>query len=442
MYAAGGQRPLLSICFTMAALRVTLAAMASKEVCEDDAASLLQGKSSIIASTQHVRTTRTALDTAGSSSLGSWTHAFISLSFNEDSRVALVPGLKHPDASPVLFDADRYAVMGMCGVMAFCLFLTWFKAEKVAVVNIVCLWVTSSVAMNIVNKIAVRVLPLPMTLLIVQMVIAIILLLSLCGPVRLMKEICEHAEFSARWSALTFFFSGGLITSILALQSGSVSFFMIVRNLMPLFTLLIERPLLPVESTRPITQEIVLALTTLAAGTAFYAGSDLHVHSLGWIVLNMIIMITYRLAERRMLWDMPRSLSFGALNLLQNTFGMIPVVALFFAWGEHRALKEHPDLFTLARWHDPMAAVCILFSGCAGLSLGYYSTMLQKEITATTMVTLQCSMKVIIIFLAMLVLGERFRSWSALGCFVSLVGGGWYARITTRPAPTDATIKQ
>jgi len=332
--------------------------------------------------------------------------------------------------------------MAMCGVMAVCLSLTWFKAEKVNVVNIVSLWVTASVAMNIVNKIAVRVLPLPMTLLIVQMVIAIILLLSLCGPVRLMKEICEHAAFSARWSVLTVFFSGGLITSILALKSGSVSFFMIVRNLMPLFTLLIERPLLPVESTRPITQEVVLALTTLAAGTAFYAGSDLNVHSLGWIFLNMIIMISYRLAERRLLWDMPRSLSFGALNLLQNTFGMLPVVALFFAWGEHRALKEHPDLFTLARWHDPMAAVCILFSGCAGLSLGYYSTMLQKEITATTMVTLQCSMKVIIIFLAMLVLGERFRSWSALGCFVSLLGGAWYARITSRPAPTDPPTKQ
>ena len=63
----------------------------------------------------------------------------MAFSLHDDARVASVTGLQHP-TSPVLFDADRYAVMTMSGVMAVCLSLTWFKAEKVKVVNIVSLW--------------------------------------------------------------------------------------------------------------------------------------------------------------------------------------------------------------------------------------------------------------------------------------------------------------
>lgn len=236
---------------------------------------------------------------------------------------------------------------------------------------------------------------------------------------------------------LTIFFAGGLITSILALKTGSVTLLLILRNLMPLCSLLVERQLLPLSSTRPITLESVLALTLLASGTALYAFRYMTnggaTHALGWIVLNIVTMVSYRLAERRVLWDMPRALSFGALNLMQNFFGLIPVVILFFAWGEHRTLSEHSYLLKLDHWRDPMTSVCILFSGSAGVALGYYSTMLQKEVTATTMLALQSIMKVAVIFLAMVVLHEHLGHWSAIGCGISLVGGAWYAWVISKP---------
>ena len=98
--------------------------------------------------------------------------------------------------------------------------------------------------MNVMNKAAISVFPLPMTLLVVQMLIADVVLFAICGPRRLWNEIREHSDASARWSLLTFFFAGGLVTSIMALNYGSVILMLVSRNVMPLFSLIVERQLL------------------------------------------------------------------------------------------------------------------------------------------------------------------------------------------------------
>lgn len=451
--------------------------------CESDAASLIQGRPSITAGSRHVRPklqhgaphpslpylashhvvpsrishpnlTKTQPNLTKTSqskshhvvhslwsdpSVEQWTLLTfgegLSIPWHGNVTASPEPGLHEAE----LFESDRWTLFCMCIVMSLALCLNCLKVENLFLITLLLLWMTSSVAMNIVNKIALKVLPLPMTLLIAQMLIAVILLLLLYGPVSLLNDIYTHADFSRRWSLLTVFFAAGLITSMLALNTGSVTFLIIMRNLMPLCSLVVERQLLPQVSTRPITLEAVVALATLASGTALYAAFDLTMsrawNALGWVILNTLIMISYRLMERRVLLDLPRTLSFGPLILMQNVCGMLPVVLLFFTWGEHRALSEYPYLFKLDHWRDPAAALCIVFSACAGLSLGFYSTMLQKEITATTMLALQSSLKVVVITLAIFVLGEHVGSWSAVGCIISLLGGVWYGFIASRPQP-------
>lgn len=358
--------------------------------------------------------------------------------------VAFVEGkhMKHGTLAPKTGVQGRWKILPLMIFMAAALMLNFIKVDKYGLIVLVALWGVSTIVMNIVNKLAVQVIPLPMTLIIMQMLLADVLLCIFFGPIRLWNEICSNSTVAIRWGLLTIFFSSGLVTSILALQDGSVILILTVRNVMPLLTLIVERLLLPQDSTREVTSESFFGLLMLAVGTTIYSAADLgESHSykaLGYIFLNMFCMIVYRLAERRMLIDMPQSLSFGALNLLQNFCGLALVVVLFFAWGEfkgtHTATLRETLLFV---WHDPLNLAVVFFSGVAGLALGYYSTKLQKEVTATTFLALQSATKVMTILFAVIVLNEHPTALGIGGCMVSLAGGTWYGFAARREQPRD-----
>jgi hypothetical protein len=75
--------------------------------------------------------------------------------------------------------------MAVITCLALC--FNWVDSQMLIIFNLMVLWTVSSVGMNIVNKMALKVLPLPMTVLIIQMSIAIFLLLVICGPLSLLK---------------------------------------------------------------------------------------------------------------------------------------------------------------------------------------------------------------------------------------------------------------
>lgn len=411
-----------------ALLALHILAHAASEVCingtcsalnEGDAGSLLQAYSSILRQDRELPYLGT-LPQGGSEVV-----LLAEDIMEEQSASALMRAWKELEPNHKWGTLPLIVLMGL----AFC--LNFIEGNKYALLILIVLWGTSSMTMNVVNKIAVIAIPLPMTLLVVQMLTAAFLLLVGFGPKRLYNEIRENLQYTRRWSLLALFFTSGLITSILALQAGSVILMLVVRNLMPLMSLLIERPLLP-NFTRSITGEAVFALAILALGTGLYAALDMRVSgawtALGYIVLNMIVMITYRLFERCLLVGMPQALSFGSLALLQNVVGLLPVIALVFLWGEHRAVL--PTLIKCRQ--DPLTITIVLFSGCTGLALGYYSLVLQRHITATAFLTLQSSTKLLTILLAIFVLSERPGWLSFVGCMISLLGGTWYGFISNR----------
>merc|ERR1740117_2093375 len=99
--------------------------------------------------------------------------------------------------------------------------------------------------MNVVNKLAVTVCPLPFTLLVTQMTIAVVLVLSIFGWRDLLSELYHKKKIVWQWALLTLPFAGMLITSMLAVQAGSVTFLLVSRNLLPLVSLFAERFFLP-----------------------------------------------------------------------------------------------------------------------------------------------------------------------------------------------------
>lgn len=348
-----------------------------------------------------------------------------------------------PEGQLVVPRQSREIAMGgkiaVAGVAATWLTMYGMRAQKVASISpfalSIAIWSCSSIGMNIVNKLAVTTLPLPFTLLIVQMCIGIVLTLVCFGGKALIAEIVEKRRNVLSWAVLTLPFTGMLITSMLAIQMGSVTFILVAKNMLPLVTLFAEKVILP-SSSGPITLQAALALVTVTIGTMGYGygvmttqqsatSSDQRAMHLAavFIAVNMVMTVTQRLLERYLLLDDGMRLSFGAMSLLNNTIPIFLVIPLLIYQGEMSqflAMSASPAL------REPSSLACIFCSGCLGLSLGYWGIVMQKAISATSMLTMQSTTKVSTILLAMLVLGDHFSLLTGFSIVVSLAGALWY----------------
>lgn len=290
----------------------------------------------------------------------------------------------------------------------------------------VAIWSGSSLAMNMINKVAVGILPLPLTLLVLQMLIADILLLIIVGPWQLLSEIREKLANVWRWSLLVVPFSGMLLTSMIALHEGSVITLVVVRGALPLVTLFLERIALP-ENSKSIDAMQCGSLFLILCGTFVYACADLH-NSGSWkalacICINMVCTVAHRILERQLLVDTSMRLSFGAASMVNNSVGIIPIACFMLLLGEHHRWAES---FASREFLQLKALACIIFSGVVGLCLGFYSIVIQKHVSATAHLVLQTAVKFLTVIAIIFLLHEQLSLIKGVGCFVTLLGGAWY----------------
>eukprot|EP00746_Dinoflagellata_sp_MGD_P001817 gnl/MRDRNA2_/MRDRNA2_103454_c0_seq1.p1 gnl/MRDRNA2_/MRDRNA2_103454_c0~~gnl/MRDRNA2_/MRDRNA2_103454_c0_seq1.p1 ORF type:complete len:882 (-),score=141.58 gnl/MRDRNA2_/MRDRNA2_103454_c0_seq1:86-2731(-) len=336
------------------------------------------------------------------------------------------------DATPqTLSTGQRYLVWISGGVMLVIVTLkAWGMKQQHDLGFFIATWAVSSITMVLVNKVATMVFPLPLTLVLLQMLIADFLLLGFCGR-EIIAEIRGKAASAWRWSLLVMPFAGMLITSIMALHAGRALTLLIVRNLLPIISLFLERLFLPA-SSNPVTVEAALSLLMIACGTIFYAYKELAAGESSWLVLaylmvNMVCTICHRLFERHLLTDSSMTLTFVGASQVNNIVGMVPVVLALVANGEHHHWGKY--LFSATLWKDMTSVATIVVSGIAGLSLGYSSIAVQKQVSATTMLTLQTTLKMLMISLAVLILHENLNRSTAAGCVLSIAGGVWYSAV-------------
>jgi len=344
--------------------------------------------------------------------------------------------------SPEALDMHKkFAVLGTGAFMFFLAGLSQTGLQQRCPLAVpVLIWGCSSIMMNVMNKLAVTILPLPLTLVSIQMLIAAIVVFMAMGNVAILREMSEKRKSTMIWAALTLPFTGLLVTSMLAVENGTVTTLLIVRNALPLVALFVERLVLPQNCT-PITLQACLSLGTIASGTLVYTFFDLR-QTKGWfavlcICANMVITVGYRVLERRTLIDSAMTLSLPAMVLINNTVGLVPISLAVFCRHEYLQWGQLPLIFEAHLWKEPVSAACILLSGCTGLSLSFFSITVQRQVSATHMLTLQSSFKILIILLAMLLLNDRLSLMTGFGCAVSLIGSMWYAYASQKPAQKE-----
>lgn len=280
-------------------------------------------------------------------------------------------------------------------------------------------WTICSVGMMVCNKVAVGVFPEECTLTALQMLASIVILLAVG-----FRSIHIGSAYDAlRWSMVTPFFAGMLLTSMLALKHAPMTLSVVFRSLSPLLALIAER-FYP--NPIRISSSMLGAIAVMVTGTVLYA-SQLGKESLTgiqWIILNMLLAVTDRLLQRLMLAkdQCPVDISKSGVTLLNNAFGFLPLVLVAFLEGE---LKNVPG--TIASL-TPYGWAWVIASCVVGCGISYTGIWAQSLISATSFLVLVNGNKFFIILLEGYVMHVKLLNFTQiLGACVTVAGGIFYA---------------
>merc|ERR1719235_1277316 len=125
------------------------------------------------------------------------------------------------------------------------------------------------------------------------------------------------------------------------------------------------------------------------------------------------------------------------MTLLNNVIGVLPVLALGCLRGEHHQL---PEALSNLLHVENRKAVYIFASGCVGLSLGFFSIVVQKEISATSMLVLSSLARMTALIFSVLIFADAFTWISGTGCFLSFVGMFWYGLAQHEANTTEKSV--
>jgi len=206
-------------------------------------------------------------------------------------------------------------------------------------------WMVCSVGMMVFNKAAVEAFPCACTLCALQMIATVAVMVIFCWRSIHIGSVRDVL----RWSIVVPFYTGMLLTSILALEEASMTFVTTFRALSPLLSLVLERfypnPL-------PISMAVLVSIGMMVLGAGIYvwgmravaeqaepdAGGEVHRQMMGilWVLLNSFFAVGDRVLQRLMLAQdqQPVDISKTGVTLLSNLEGLAPLLFVVFLSGE------------------------------------------------------------------------------------------------------------
>lgn len=286
-------------------------------------------------------------------------------------------------------------------------------------VGITC-WMICSVGMLVFNKLAITVFPLECALVVMQMG-ATVVVISIVGWSSI--HIGSRRDV-LRWCLVAPFFSGMLLTSILALKHAPMSLTITFRGLSPLVALAIEKfyphPV-------PVSRAMILSIVVMLIGVGLYITAVDHndYHGIFWIAVNNFFAISDRLLQRLMLAkdQCPVDISKTGCTLLNNLLGMVPLIVAGFVIG------EYPEIPSAINALTPTGYLWIIASCLVGVGISYTGVLVQSMISATSFLVLVNANKFVIIFIeAFIIHTKHLTQLQIWGACVTIVGGILYGK--------------
>lgn len=315
--------------------------------------------------------------------------------------------------SPQVWENFRYAAMGIVLIVILGLAM---NSQAAPAVFVVLGWSYASISMSLLNKQATLVFPFTALLIALQMGITDVTLVSAEGR----AMTCGKFSDFVKWSVVPFFYTSVLASGIWALKVTTVSTVLILRNVLPLFTLVGEKLIL--NKSNPITLNVVLSMLVVVFGSVLYAWQNVSVsrHAIGFVMLNCVLVVLDRLVQRSLLASPDFSLSPAFCMLVNNTVGIFLMALLAICNSE---MWQWPQAMSTA---DATVWFWIVLTGINGCCLGYLGIRTQKLVSATSFLMLQNANKVVLILLSVAIFGDALSGVPLAGCILSMLGSLWY----------------
>lgn len=233
------------------------------------------------------------------------------------------------------------------------------------------------------------------------------------------------------WSFIPIIYFGMLVSSFFTFQYLTLTMLMIIRNMGPLITLPIESCVMPADKVPTITGTMVLSLLVVFASTIIYChGVQTSFKGLFFSLLNMILAIADRLAQRRLLsieCGGDNGLTTESCMLLNNSIGLIPTVLLGIWLGEFATAD-------VQQWFMSINTLLLMLSGVIGAGICYFALAVQREISATSFMVLQNVVRMGVVVVGVLVFLDPIEiPWQVGGLIMSFTGAFWYGCLQNQP---------
>lgn len=336
--------------------------------------------------------------------------------------------VSEPDG-PAVEDTQLAQIFKMCFIMYSSIALVWVVTRvpslrddsRVQVVVLMVSWASTSIGMHILNKSLVVCLEAPALISAVQMVIAAVAFAPRCVPELWTAPLPQVL----RWCIVPIFFAAMLTTSFYAYEYMSLTLLTIVRNLSPLVVLPLETLLMPPEKRPVISGQAILAICLMLVGALAFCGTSVETVSwvgIGFAVLNMVVAISDRLLQRRLLTSDCSDLSAGACTLINNTLGILPTLILAQASGQFSSAASPAHK---ASWTDGRVLLLLLASGLVGIGISWLGLECQRVISATSFIVMQNASKIFVVLAGVTFFGDEVRSAGAIGGLCLSLVGSW-----------------
>jgi len=205
-----------------------------------------------------------------------------------------------------------------------------------------------------------------------------------------------------------------LWTSIEGLSVVSVALVVIMRNLVPLITGLIENIFFDLK----LTTRSYLSLAAIFIGSVFYSMTDTTVSPAGlqWLFLNTAFSVLIPIVEKRYLVSKLKDQTPAGINFYRNVLS-VPML-LCIAWLRGQLSDSVADYTVL----DYFVHVMMLGSCITGFSIGLAYYFLLKLVSNTSIAIANTFYKLLTLAASFLFWGVQFHYSGSLGIILSFAG--------------------
>jgi len=279
-------------------------------------------------------------------------------------------------------------------------------------------WAACSISMTLLNKVAVGKSHAPIAVVVMQMLATV--------GIALASNDVRFGAGTRTWAlAVPPLFALMMITSMIALKYVTVGTFVVVRNLGPVVTLVVETLVHKPEHLK-FDWQSAAATSAIAIGVLIYEARELSFSFFGFVFLiaNLALSCAERMLQRHLLAVSQVDVSKPGLMVLNNGLGALFCLLIMGV----AAPNEAHALYHALRFKRGTGSA-VLASCVVGCGISYTGLWLQKLVTATTFMVLGSFTKMIVIVWGMLVMNDAHGPWSVAGALLSIGGSYAYARL-------------